>query len=70
MKKEVKSQSVEIFKMRFTKKYDWMFRKMLANIPVSDIARSTFKDWWKQLGQIVDESFKQQLQKCEKEKPS
>ncbi len=70
MKKEVKSQSVEIFKMRFTKKYDWMFRKMLANILVSDIARSTFKDWWKQLGQIVDESFKQQLQKCEKEKPS
>jgi len=40
--------------MKFTKKYDWMFRRMLANLPVSDMSRDTFRNWWKQLGHIID----------------
>lgn len=39
--------------MKFTKKYDYMYRRMIANIPLG-IARNTFKDWWKELGKIVD----------------
>ena len=44
--------------MKFTKKYDWMFNRMIANIPASDMARNTFKKWWKQLGDIVDSNNK------------
>ena len=53
--------------MKFIKKYDWMFRRMLASIPVSDIARKTFKDWWKQLGQIVDANLELALTEADKQ---
>ena len=40
---------------------------MLASIPVSDIARKTFKDWWKQLGQIVDANLELALTEADKQ---
>ena len=40
---------------KFTKKYDWMFRRKIANLPVTpEHIRKTFREWWKQLGKLVD----------------
>ena len=40
--------------MKFTKKYDWMYRRMTANLPANDICRNTFERWWNDLGKLVD----------------
>ena len=43
-------------KMEFNKKYDYMFKQMIANLPVTEMAwlRPDFKKWWKRLGKAVD----------------
>lgn len=41
--------------MKFTKKYDWMFRRQIANLPVTPLfVRKDFEEWWKNLGKMVD----------------
>lgn len=35
-----------------------MFKRMIANISSDDLARNTFKEWWKELGKIVDKGEK------------
>ncbi len=45
--------------MKFTKKYDWMFRRQIANLPVSPVyVRQGFKRWWEELGERVDSELK------------
>ncbi len=42
--------------MKFTKKYDWMYRRLIANLCTGNHKRETFTKWWKQLGKMIDES--------------
>ena len=44
--------------MKFTKKYDWMYRKMVANLCTSNYERKTFTNWFEQLGKLVDSENK------------
>ncbi|KKL51302.1 hypothetical protein LCGC14_2296870 [marine sediment metagenome] len=38
--------------MKFTRKYDWMYRKALANLRLDE--RDFFERWWNQLGEMID----------------
>ncbi len=41
--------------MKFTKKYDWMFRRQITNLPLTpEYVRKDFKKWWKELGDLID----------------
>ena len=40
--------------MKFTKKYDWMYKRMVANLCVGNQERKTFTKWWKELGKMID----------------
>ena len=42
--------------MKFNKRYDYMFRQMVANLPVTNSynVRIMFKEWWERLGRVVD----------------
>ena len=42
--------------MKFTKKYDYMYKQMIANLPVTGFKwlRPDFKKWWERLGKAVD----------------
>jgi len=39
--------------MRFTEKYDWMYRRATTNLRLDE--RDFFKNWWEALGERVDE---------------
>ena len=42
--------------MKFNKKYDYMYKQMVANLPVTGVKwlRSDFTKWWERLGKAVD----------------
>lgn len=42
--------------MKFNKKYDYMFRQMIANLPMTNHydVRKLFQEWWMKLGKLVD----------------
>ncbi len=42
--------------MKFTEKYDYLYRQMIANLPVTGMAwlRHDFTKWWHKLGKAVD----------------
>lgn len=40
----------------FKEKYDWMFRRMMANLPVTpEYFRYEFERWWNKLAELVEE---------------
>lgn len=40
--------------MKFTKRYDWLYRGMIANLPADSLIRNNFTRWWNRLGDEVD----------------
>ncbi len=42
--------------MKFTNKYDYMFRRMVANLPITNHydVRKGFQEWWMELGKLAD----------------
>ena len=40
-------------KEKFTKKYNWLYRQQIANLPLD--SRDDFTKWWKRLGRVVDD---------------
>lgn len=46
--------------MTFKTKYDWMYRRMKANLPVTgyEYLRPEFDKWWEQLCILNDGDFK------------
>jgi|TARA_R100000049_G_C1955574_1_gene109477 membrane protein YdbS with pleckstrin-like domain len=41
------------YKMNLKKDFDWMYRRMVANLPPDDICRNTFKRWWDELCKLT-----------------